>query len=76
MSYNRYLFYDSGFQQLSLSAINSENPNPNPRSKSPFLMTENVNKEENFLNCKAQEMVGANNKIKTGLNLQQSNWLY
>jgi hypothetical protein len=74
MSYNRFLFYDSGFQQLSLSAINSENPNPNPnpRSKSPFLMGENTNKEENFLNCKAQEMVGANNKIMTGLNLQQS----
>jgi hypothetical protein len=70
MSYNRFLFYDSGFQQLSLAAFTSENTNN--RVKSPFLIGDNVNKEENFLNSRAQETVGTKNNIVTGLNLQQS----
>lgn len=70
MAYNRFLFYDSGFQQLSLSAINPEAVSA--RNKSPFLLGDTPKPEENFLNNRAQEMIGSSTKVMTGLNLQQS----
>jgi hypothetical protein len=70
MSYNQFLFYDSKFQQLSLGTMNPEDRNN--RNLNPFLVKENPNVEENFLNNQAQNLIGPSKKIESGLNLQES----